>query len=230
MAAMPGVFITEAIGSTETGFTGLSAVAAGSGQRGGPTVKPGPDVLVLDEHNRPVGPGEVGRLARGGHVPLGYYKDPAKTAQMLVEVDGKRYAVPGDWARVEEDGSVTLLGRGNTCVNTGGEKVFPEEVEGALKSYPGVFDALVIGIPDERLGQSVAALVQPREGAAVDLAALEAHLRAQIAGYKIPRSIWVVDAIGRTVSGKADYAWAHRHTESHPPTRGAGSTEPQPAS
>ena len=228
VAALPNVFITEAIGSTETGFTGLGMVTAGAGHHGGPTVKPGPDVLVLDEHDRPVGPGEVGRLARGGHVPLGYYKDPAKTAQLLVEVDGKRYAVPGDWARVEADGSVTLLGRGNTCVNTGGEKVFPEEVEGALKSHPDVFDALVIGVPDERLGQSVAALVQPREGAALDLAALEAHLRTQIAGYKVPRSVWVADAISRTVSGKADYAWAHRYTGSHPPARGPAATA-QPA-
>ena len=227
VAALPNVFITEAVGSTETGFAGMGAVAAGAEQRGGPTVTPGPDVLVLDESNRPVGPGEVGRLARGGYVPLGYYKDPVKTEQMLVEVGGKRYAVPGDWARIEEDGSMTLLGRGNTCVNTGGEKVYPEEVEGALKSHPDVFDALVIGVPDERLGQSVAALVQPREGAAIELAALEAHLRTQIAGYKIPRSVWVVEAIGRTVSGKADYAWAHRHTGSHPAARGAG-VAPQP--
>jgi len=227
VAALPNVFITEAVGSTETGFAGMGAVAAGAEQRGGPTVTPGPDVLVLDESNRPVGPGQVGRLARGGYVPLGYYKDPVKTGQMLVEVDGKRYAVPGDWARIEQDGSMTLLGRGNTCVNTGGEKVYPEEVEGALKSHPDVFDALVIGVPDERLGQSVAALVQPREGAAIELAALEAHLRTQIAGYKIPRSVWVVEAIGRTVSGKADYAWAHRHTGSHPAARGAG-VAPQP--
>jgi acyl-CoA synthetase (AMP-forming)/AMP-acid ligase II len=229
VAALPNVFITEAIGSTETGFAGLSVVAAGAEQRGGPTVKPGPDVLVLDESDRPVRPGEVGRLARGGHVPIGYYNDPVKTAQMLIEVDGKRYAVPGDWARAEADGSVTLLGRGNTCVNTGGEKVFPEEVEGALKSHPDVFDALVIGIPDERLGQSVAALVQPRPGAPLDLAALEVHLRSQIAGYKLPRSIWVVDALGRTVSGKADYAWAHRYSDSHPPAR-RPATAGQPAS
>jgi acyl-CoA synthetase (AMP-forming)/AMP-acid ligase II len=229
VAALPNAFITEAIGSTETGFAGLSAVTAGAEQRGGPTVKPGPDVLVLDEFDRPVGPAGVGRLARGGHVPLGYYKDPVKTAKMLVEVDGKRYAVPGDFARVEEDGSVTLLGRGNTCVNTGGEKVYPEEVEGALKSHPDVFDALVIGIPDERLGQSVAALVQPRDGVGVDLAAVEAHLRTQIAGYKIPRSTWVVGTIGRTVSGKADYAWAHRHTDSHPPTGRARTAAPEAA-
>jgi acyl-CoA synthetase (AMP-forming)/AMP-acid ligase II len=225
LAAMPNVFLTEAIGSTETGFTGLALITSGAGQRDGPTVKPGPDVLVLDESNRPVGPGQTGRLARGGHVPIGYYKDPARTAQMLVEVEGKRYAVPGDWARVEEDGSVTLLGRGNTCVNTGGEKVFPEEVESALKSHPDVFDALVIGLPDELLGQSVAALVQPRPGAEPDLAALEAHLRGQIAGYKIPRTIWLVDAIGRTVSGKADYAWARQYTSSHPPARGPAPKE-----
>jgi acyl-CoA synthetase (AMP-forming)/AMP-acid ligase II len=111
---------------------------------------------------------------------------------------------------------VTLLGRGNTCVNTGGEKVFPEEVEGALKSHPDVFDALVIGMPDERLGQRVAALVQQREGRSLDLAALEAHLRGQIAGYKVPRSIWLVDSIGRTAAGKADYGWARQHVADHP--------------
>ena len=154
----------------------------------------GPSTIVIDEHNRPVGPGGIGRIARGGHIPLGYYKDPVKTAALFAEVDGVRYAVPGDFARVEEDGSITLLGRGNTCVNTGGEKVFPEEVEGALKSFAGVFDALVIGVPDERLGQRVAALVQPRDGHDIDLAELEAHLRTQIAGYKVPRSVWLVSA------------------------------------
>jgi acyl-CoA synthetase (AMP-forming)/AMP-acid ligase II len=215
-AALPGVFITEAIGATETGFTGMALVTAGAPQRGGPTVAPGPGTIVLDDSGGRAGAGQVGRIARGGHVPLGYYKDPVKTAAMFAEVDGVRYAVPGDLARVEEDGSITLLGRGNTCVNTGGEKVFPEEVEGALKSHPDVFDALVIGVPDERLGQRVAALVQPRDGAALDLAALDAHLRLQIAGYKVPRSIWPVSAIGRTAAGKADYGWAHQHAASHP--------------
>ena len=215
-AALPHVFITEAIGSSETGFAGLSFVSAGAPQRGGPTVTPGPGTIVLDDQNGRAGPGQVGRLARGGHLPLGYYNDPVKTAAMFAEVDGERYTVPGDWARVEADGTVTLLGRGNTCVNTGGEKVFPEEVEGALKSHADVFDALVIGVPDERLGQRVAALVQPREGHPVDLAALEAHVRGQIAGYKVPRSIWLVDSIGRTAAGKADYGWAHRYATSHP--------------
>jgi acyl-coenzyme A synthetase/AMP-(fatty) acid ligase len=136
---------------------------------------------------------------------------------MFIEVDGRRYAVPGDWARVEEDGTITLLGRGNTCVNTGGEKVFPEEVEGALKSHAGVFDALVIGVPDPVLGQRVAALVQPRPGATPDPEKLQEHVRTQIAGYKVPRTIWLVDDIGRTAAGKADYGWARRHAAENPP-------------
>jgi acyl-CoA synthetase (AMP-forming)/AMP-acid ligase II len=216
VAALPHAVVTEAIGSTETGFAGLGFVQAGAEQRGGPTVTPGPDVIVLDQDNRPVRPGEDGRLARGGHVPLGYYKDPVKTAAMLVEVDGKRYAVPGDWARVEADGSVTLLGRGNTCVNSGGEKVFPEEVEGALKSHPDVFDALVIGVPDELLGQRVAALVQLWAGRPADLAGIEAHVRGQIAGYKVPRRIWLVESVQRTAAGKADYRWAQQYAATHP--------------
>jgi acyl-CoA synthetase (AMP-forming)/AMP-acid ligase II len=223
-AALPNVFITEAIGSTETGFAGLGIVGAGSRGMTGPTVAPAPDTIVIDDNGRPAAPGEVGKLARGGHVPIGYYKDPAKTAAMFAEVDGKRYAVPGDMARIEADGSVTLLGRGNTCVNTGGEKVFPEEVEGALKSHADVFDALVIGVPDERLGQRVAALVQLREGRTLDRAALEAHLRGQIAGYKLPRSLWLVDSIGRTAAGKADYAWAQRHAASKPPVPVSGNS------
>jgi 3-oxocholest-4-en-26-oate---CoA ligase len=215
--ALPGVVITEAIGSTETGFAGISFVTAGEPSLGGPTVMAGPDVIVLGDDGKPAGPGQVGRLARGGHVPLGYYKDPARTATMFAEVNGKRYAVPGDLARVEDDGTVTLLGRGNTCVNTGGEKVFPEEVEGALKSHPDVFDALVIGVPDELLGQRVAALVQLRPGAAADLGALQEHVRRQLAGYKVPRTIWLADAIRRTVSGKADYGWAREYAAGRPP-------------
>jgi 3-oxocholest-4-en-26-oate---CoA ligase len=214
------VIITESIGSTETGFAGIGVVTAGAAPRGGPTVSPGPDVIVLTDQGGLAGPGEVGRLARGGHVPLGYYKDPAKTAAMFAVVDGKRYAVPGDWARVEDDGTVTLLGRGNTCVNTGGEKVFPEEVEGALKSHPDVLDAVVIGVPDELMGQRVAALVQPRPGRTLDLDDLGVHVRAEIAGYKVPRSVWLVEAVGRTVAGKADYGWAHQYTASHQPTAG----------
>ncbi|HTA10025.1 MAG TPA: acyl-CoA synthetase [Streptosporangiaceae bacterium] len=213
LTLLPNVVITDAIGASETGFTGLGYVSAGNKKAEGPTVTRGPSTIVIDENDMPVGPGGIGRIARGGHIPLGYYKDPVKTAALFAEVDGVRYAVPGDYARVEEDGTITLLGRGNTCVNTGGEKVYPEEVEGALKSFGSVFDALVIGVPDERLGQRVAALVQPRDGHAIDLAALEAHLRTQIAGYKVPRSVWLVEQIGRTPAGKADYRWARRYAE-----------------
>jgi acyl-CoA synthetase (AMP-forming)/AMP-acid ligase II len=213
--ALPGVFFTEAVGSTETGFTGMGVATADAARRGGPTVKPGPGTIVLDDENQPVKPGQAGRLARGGHVPLGYYKDPEKTAALFAEVGGERYAVPGDMARVEEDGSITLLGRGKTCVNTGGEKVFPEEVEDALKSHPEVFDAVVVGVPDERLGQRVAALIQLRTGTGADndLDALTEYLRGRIAGYKVPRSVWVVDQISRTAVGKPDYGWINREID-----------------
>jgi acyl-CoA synthetase (AMP-forming)/AMP-acid ligase II len=218
LEALPNAVITDAIGSSESGFTGLGLVAKDSKLgTDGPRVNRGPSTIVIDEENRPVGPGEVGRIARGGHVPLGYYKDPDKSAKIFVEVDGKRYVVPGDYARLEEDGTLTLLGRGNMCVNTGGEKVFPEEVEGALKSHPDVFDVLVVGVPDERLGQRVAALVQPRPGHAIDFAVLDGHVRTQIAGYKVPRSVWVVEQVGRAPSGKPDYPWARAYTEGHEP-------------
>jgi 3-oxocholest-4-en-26-oate---CoA ligase len=210
---LPNIVVTDAIGASETGFTGLGYVSTGNKRPEGPTVTPGPCTIVIDEYNRRAGPGQIGRIGRGGHIPLGYFKDPAKTAALFAEVDGVRYAVPGDLARVEEDGSITLLGRGNTCINTGGEKVYPEEVEGALKSFPDVFDALVIGAPDDRLGQRVAALVQARDGCSLDLTVLDAHLRTQIAGYKVPRSIWQVEQIDRTPAGKADYRWARRYVE-----------------
>lgn len=215
-AALPNVMITDAIGSSETGFAGIAFISAGDEHKGGPTVNAGPDVIVIDDDGNVCAPGQTGRLGRGGHIPLGYWKDPEKTAALFVEVNGKRYTVPGDWARVEGDGTITMLGRGNTCVNTGGEKVFPEEVENALKSHPAVFDALVVGVPDERLGQRVAALLQLVPGIAADLAGIEAHVREQIAGYKVPRSVWIVDEIGRTVSGKADYRWAQDYTATHP--------------
>jgi acyl-CoA synthetase (AMP-forming)/AMP-acid ligase II len=166
--------------------------------------------------------GRIGRVARSGYIPFGYYKDPKKTAELFVEVDGTRYVVPGDFARLEPDGGLTLLGRGNVCVNTGGEKVFPEEVEGVLKSHPDVFDALVIGVPDERLGQRVAALVQPRDGANPDLATLEAHVRERLAGYKVPRTVWLVDRVGRLPSGKPDYRWANEYAAGHEPVAQSG--------
>jgi acyl-CoA synthetase (AMP-forming)/AMP-acid ligase II len=214
LAALPHVMVTESIGASETGFTGISFITSDAEPSDGPRVWPGPQTIVIDDEGRVAAPGVVGRLARGGHIPLGYYKDPVKSATLLTEVDGVRYSMPGDLARLESDGTITLLGRGNTCVNTGGEKVFPEEVEGVLKAHPEVFDAIVIGIADERLGQQVAALIQPRPGCTPDPAALEAHVRTQLAGYKVPRTVWLVEQISRTPSGKADYAWAHGYAES----------------
>jgi acyl-CoA synthetase (AMP-forming)/AMP-acid ligase II len=218
LARFPNVVLTDSIGSTESGFNGIIAVAAGKAEMkgGGPTVAPGRDVAVLDDDLRPVAPGSgvVGRMARGGNIPLGYYGDEAKTAATFVTgADGRRYAVPGDFATVEADGSITLLGRGSVCINTGGEKVYPEEVEQALKAHPDVFDALVVGVPDERWGQKVVAVVQPRPGHQVDPDEVEAHCRTHVAGYKIPRQLHLVDEIVRSPAGKPDYPWAKRLAE-----------------
>jgi acyl-CoA synthetase (AMP-forming)/AMP-acid ligase II len=141
-------------------------------------------------------------------VPLGYYKDPEKSAATFPVIDGVRWSIPGDMAQVEEDGTVLLLGRGSVSINTGGEKVFPEEVEAALKAHPAIFDAVVVGVPDERWGQVVTAVVQLREGATIDLDAVAEHARTLIAGYKVPRGLVVVGSIVRSPSGKPDYRWA----------------------
>lgn len=127
-----------------------------------------------------------------------------------------RYAIPGDYATVEQDGTVTLLGRGSQSINSGGEKIYPEEVEAALKGHPDVFDALVVGVPDERYGQCVAAVVQPRSGTRPTLAELDRFVRSEIAGYKVPRKLWYVDEIKRSPAGKPDYRWAKEQTEARP--------------
>ena len=218
LETFPNTVLTDSIGSSETGFMGMGMVTKDSEAGvGGPRVKLNRDSIVIDEYNQPIPPGsaDIGRLARGGHIPLGYYKDPEKTARLFVEVGGKRYTVPGDFARHEPDGTITLLGRGNTCVNTGGEKVFPEEVESALLSHPAVFDVLVVGVPDERLGQRVAAVIELRPGMAPTADELTAHARQEIAGYKVPKNIWFVDKVQRLATGKADYRWAHAYAAEH---------------
>jgi len=209
----PNVLISEAIGSTETGNNGIAVGGDISGARGGPTVNPGPGTVVLDDDGQPLAPGTgvIGRLARSGNVPLGYYKDEEKSKATFVTIAGVRYSIPGDFARVEDDGSITLLGRGSVCINTGGEKVFPEEVEQVVKAHPDVFDAIVVGVPDDRFGQRVAAVVATRPGHALTLASLDAHCRTAIAGYKVPRDLFVVDEVRRQPSGKPDYPWATEH-------------------
>ncbi|MGH9188343.1 MAG: AMP-binding enzyme, partial [Acidimicrobiales bacterium] len=146
-----------------------------------------------------------GRVAVGGRQPLGYYKDADKTAATFLTIDGKRYSVPGDYATVESDGTLTLLGRGSVVINTGGEKVFPEEVEEALKEHSGVLDAVAVGLPDEAFGEAVTALVEPAPGATIDEADVIAHVKGRLAAFKAPRRVLVVDTIGRAPNGKVDY-------------------------
>ncbi len=155
-------------------------------------------------------------LAKKGNIPVGYYKDEKKTAETFRTINGVRYAIPGDYAQVEEDGTVTMLGRGSVSINSGGEKVYPEEVEAALKGHPDVFDALVVGVPDPRYGQQVAAVVQARPGCRPSLAELDSFVRSEIAGYKVPRSLWFVDEVKRSPAGKPDYRWAKEQTEARP--------------
>jgi len=156
------------------------------------------------------GSGERGRLALGDPIPLGYYKDAAKTEQTFPMIGGRRWSIPGDWATVEADGTITLLGRGSACINTGGEKVYPEEVEEAIKEHPGVVDCNVVGLPDERWGQAVAAVVElsPAGGVGIDEDILNRHARTVLAGYKVPKRILLVDTIQRGPNGKPDYKWA----------------------
>jgi acyl-CoA synthetase (AMP-forming)/AMP-acid ligase II len=224
----PNLFMTDSIGSSETGANGVSFVAAGHTEmRGGPTVTRVRDTVVLDEQLQPVAPGSgvVGRVARFGNIPIGYYHDPIKTAATFVEANGVRYAIPGDYATVEADGMITLLGRGSVSINSGGEKIYPEEVEAALKSHAAVYDATVIGTPDERWGQRVSAVLQLRPGCRASLGELQAHCRTKIAGYKVPRQMHLVNEMVRSPSGKPDYQWATRVATTQPPDQ-----EDQPSS
>src|ERR1700716_558649 len=215
---LPNRVITDSIGSSETGFGGTSIVAQDAPHRGGPRVKIDASTVVLDEDGNEVKPGSGARgfIAKKGNIPVGYYKDEKKTAETFKTINGVRYAIPGDFALVEADGSVTMLGRGSVSINSGGEKIYPEEVEAALKGHPDVFDALVVGVPDPRFGQHVAAVVHAREGTRPALAELDAFVRKEIAGYKVPRSLWFVDEVKRSPAGKPDYRWAKGQTEARP--------------
>ena len=165
---------------------------------------------VFDEDDNPVAPGSgiPGLVAIGPPNPVGYYKDDAKSARTFRVIDGVRYSIPGDWCVVEADGTLTLLGRGSACINTAGEKVFPEEVEEALKTHPSVEDALVVGLPDEKWGQSVTGVVRLTDGCVFDEDGLRAHVRRSLAGYKTPKRIVVTTETIRASNGKADYPTA----------------------
>ncbi len=203
---MPNMIVRDNFGSSESGTDGQTAV----GEDGQMRLTPTPHVKVVDQDHRELPPGseDFGFVAHSGHVPLGYYNDPVKTAATFPVIDGVRWAVLGDVAKVEADGTIVVLGRGSQCINTGGEKVFPEEVEQALKSHPAVMDVLVAGFDDSRFGQRVGAAVELRDGSEVDAEELRAHVREQLAGYKVPARIVFVSSVVRSPSGKADYRWA----------------------
>jgi acyl-CoA synthetase (AMP-forming)/AMP-acid ligase II len=212
-AHFQNLIMTDAVGSSEGGANGVAFVQRGNTamKGGGPTIRAGADSTVLDENLEPVTPGSgvIGKVARGGNVPLGYYKDPVKSAEVFVtDRRGKRWSIPGDFATLEADGTLTLLGRGSVSINSGGEKIFPEEVEAAIKSHPECFDAVVVGVPDARFGSRVAAVIEPRAGCTPTLESIQSHCRTKIAGYKIPREVHVVPKVERSPSGKPDYRWA----------------------
>ncbi|MDE2356678.1 MAG: acyl-CoA synthetase [Alphaproteobacteria bacterium] len=203
---MPKAVMIDAFSSSEALGLGASMMTAG-GEVSTAKFALGERARVFDEDDQPVAPGsgKRGLVAVGPPGPVGYYKDPEKTARTFRVIDGVRYSVPGDWCIVEADGTLTLLGRGNACINTAGEKVFPEEVEEVLKRHADVEDALVVGLPDPKWGQSVTGVVRLREGAALDEGALIAHVRQSLAAYKAPKRIVTGEVSLRAPNGKADY-------------------------
>lgn len=207
-AARPDLLVKDAFGSSETGQ--LGGEPPSDDPFGAPRLRLDDTTAVFDEELRPIRPGsgDVGHLARGGRVPLRYHGDAAKSAATFVEIGSRRWALPGDLATVEADGTIVILGRASQCINTGGEKVYPEEVESAMKAHPDVGDAVVVGVPDDTWGQIVCAVVEPRPGRTPDLDGLREAAHAALSGYKLPKRLVLVERIERSPSGKADYRWA----------------------
>jgi fatty-acyl-CoA synthase len=203
---LPQAALFDSFGSSEAVGMGASVSTAGGASQTA-RFQVGPSCAVFTEDGRRVAPGsgERGLVAVGGFIPLAYYKDEAKSAATFRTFEGRRWSVPGDWAEVAGDGSLVLLGRGSVCINTGGEKVFPEEVEEALKQHTSVRDAVAVGIPDARFGETICAVVEAAPGASPTLGELSEHVKTHLAHYKAPRHLVVVDTIGRSPSGKVDY-------------------------
>lgn len=197
---------SEAIGMAQNTTSASETASTASFQLG-------PETRVLTEDGREVTPGsgERGRVALRGRTPIGYYKDPEKSQATFVVIDGVRWSIPGDWAEVDADGTVHLLGRGSQCINTGGEKVYPEEVEEVLKLHPGVLDAAVVGLPDERFGEAITALVETVPGAAVESEELIAFVKERLAHYKAPKQVLAIATVGRAPNGKLDYKSLRAH-------------------
>ncbi|HJW70558.1 MAG TPA: acyl-CoA synthetase [Candidatus Binatia bacterium] len=206
---VPHAMVVDGFGASETGAHGSHATRAGDAAQTGKFAMTN-TLILKNDLSEPLGEGtdETGWVARTGHVPLGYYKDPAKTAKTFPTIGGVRYAVPGDHARFNADGSINVLGRGSVCINSGGEKIYPEEVEQVLRKHPAVYDAVVVGTPDERFGEQVTAVIQPRAGEKLDQADLADFAGQLLARYKLPRTIVLVDEMVRSPSGKPDYRWA----------------------
>jgi fatty-acyl-CoA synthase len=205
----PGMMLVDTFGSSEAVGFGTSVTTA-AGETRTARFQIGDKCKVFTEDHREVAPGsgEKGFIARCGPIPMGYYKDEEKSAKTFPTIGGVRYSIPGDWCTVEADGTLTLLGRGSVCINTAGEKVYPEEVEEALKTHPDVEDALVVGLPDDKWGQSVTGVVQLRPGASLHEDALRQHVRGSLAGYKTPKRVVAVERMFRAPNGKADYKGA----------------------
>ena len=211
---LPNTRVMTSLGSSESGALGAGAPSPDGMLR----LAPRADLVVLMRINED-GPepgwrravvGERGIISRWGRLPQGYLRDPQKTAATFAMVEGVRYAITGDEGRLEDDGGITLFGRGSTSINTGGEKVFPEEVEQVLRGHPAVLDAIVVGVPDPRWGEAVTALVHRRTLEATDVDALRDYCRKALAGYKVPKHVLFVDEVQRSPAGKADYPWGKR--------------------
>jgi fatty-acyl-CoA synthase len=204
LAHVPKARLIDGLGSSEA--SGIGSAESSAGEVGtAATFAPTDRAAVLHDDGSLATPGDgrVGRLAVTGWLPIGYRNDPVKTAEVFIEVAGRRWSMPGDLATLEADGSIRLLGRGSSCINTGGEKVFPEEVEQVLRQHPAVRDVAVVGVPDERYGQSIVALVESADG--LDPGELDGHVRGHLAGYKVPRLFAVVESVERLPNGKADH-------------------------
>jgi len=205
----PHAMVVDGFGASETGAHGSHATRKGDTAQTGKFAMMNTLILKQDlTGSLPPESEDTGWVARSGHVPLGYYKDAAKTAKTFPTIEGVRYAVPGDHAHFNPDGSINVLGRGSVCINSGGEKIYPEEVEQVLRKHPAVYDAVVVGTPDERFGEQVTAVIQPRQGETLDQADLADFASRHLARYKLPRTIVLVDEMVRSPSGKPDYRWA----------------------
>jgi acyl-CoA synthetase (AMP-forming)/AMP-acid ligase II len=202
---LPSLLIADVYGSSEAVAAARSVSTSKAGTASPRVFARTATVRVLGEDGRDVEPGEVGMVAYGGRQPLGYYRDEAKTAAMFQVIDGARFLLTGDFATVDAEGLITVLGRGSSCINSGGEKIYPEEVEEVLKRHPVVRDVVVVGLPDQRLGEQVAAVIEVVPGNELDVEGLIAFAREVLAGYKVPRQVRVVDKVVRGPNGKVDY-------------------------